>query len=58
MLVPLQAGHVSAERHDIAVALARLPDSMKGFGHVKARNVDAARRKWADLEARWNQPGT
>ena len=56
MLAQLQAGHVSAERFAIALELARLPDSMKGFGHVKARNVDAARRKWADLEARWNQP--
>jgi indolepyruvate ferredoxin oxidoreductase len=49
----LQAGHVSAERYALALELARLPESMKGFGHVKARNVDAARRKWADLEAKW-----
>jgi len=56
VLAQLQAGHVSAERYALALELARLPESMKGFGHVKARNVDAARRKWADLEARWNQP--
>ena len=58
VLAQLQAGHVSAERFAIALELARLPESIKGFGHVKARNVDAARRKWADLQARWNQPGT
>jgi indolepyruvate ferredoxin oxidoreductase len=53
VLAQLQAGHVSAERYAFALELARLPESMKGFGHVKARNVDAARRKWADLEAKW-----
>jgi indolepyruvate ferredoxin oxidoreductase len=53
VLAQLQAGHVSAERYALALELARLPESMKGFGHVKARNVDAARRKWADLEAKW-----
>jgi len=53
VLAQLPSGHVSAERYAIAVELARLPERMKGFGHVKARNVDAARRTWADLEARW-----
>ena len=53
LLAPLQAGHVSAERYAIALALARLPQDIKGFGHVKARNVDAVRHKWADLLGQW-----
>ena len=53
VLAQLPSGHVSAERYAIAVELARLPERMKGFGHVKARNVDAARRTWADLESKW-----
>ncbi|MFY8055125.1 MAG: DUF6537 domain-containing protein [Limnohabitans sp.] len=44
---------MSAERYALALELARLPDTIRGFGHVKARNVEAARRKWADLEAKW-----
>jgi indolepyruvate ferredoxin oxidoreductase len=30
-----------------------LPDAIKGFGHVKARNVAATRSKWSDLMKKW-----
>ena len=30
--------------------LARLPEQIKGFGHVKERHLVAARQKWARLE--------
>jgi indolepyruvate ferredoxin oxidoreductase len=33
----------------VALDIARLPDSIKGFGHVKARNAAAARLKWDGL---------
>ena len=37
--------------HEAAVALASVPEGIKGFGHVKERNVEAARRRAARLEA-------
>ena len=32
--------------HAQAVALARTPEGIKGYGHVKARGVEEVRRKW------------
>ena len=37
--------------HEAAVALASVPEGIKGFGHVKERSVEAARRRAAQLEA-------
>ncbi len=33
-----------------AIEIARIPEQIKGFGHVKERNVVAARVKWNKLE--------
>jgi indolepyruvate ferredoxin oxidoreductase len=40
----------------VAVELARLPQTIKGFGHVKERNVQAARDLQADLIAKFDDP--
>ena len=45
---------LDAERHALAVDLARVPEQIKGFGHVKARHLAAARQRRAELLARWN----
>jgi indolepyruvate ferredoxin oxidoreductase len=37
----------------LAIELASLPDSMRGYGHVKDNNVRAAKTKWDALLARW-----
>jgi indolepyruvate ferredoxin oxidoreductase len=42
---------LSAANHAQAVDLARIPEQIKGFGHVKERNVKLAREKWKALEA-------
>jgi len=34
--------------------MARIPEQIKGFGHVKARHLAAAREKWDGLKARWD----
>ncbi len=47
-------GQLSAENHALALELARLPEQIKGFGHVKERNVKAARMQWSALMARFN----
>ena len=42
---------LSKERLDTAVEIARLPLEIRGFGHVKAANLEKVQAKWAALEA-------
>jgi indolepyruvate ferredoxin oxidoreductase len=44
---------LNADNHALAVDLARVPDAIKGFGHVKARNAQAAQARWATLLSQW-----
>jgi len=41
------------DNHAIAVALAALPESIKGYGHVKERNRLAAKASEETLLAQW-----
>jgi len=47
---------LTPETRDIAIALAKLPLSIKGFGHVKMRNAEAAAKKRETLLAALRQP--
>ncbi|HEY0887925.1 MAG TPA: indolepyruvate ferredoxin oxidoreductase family protein [Ramlibacter sp.] len=47
---------LNAGNHALAVDIARVPDQIKGFGHVKARNLAAARVQWQQLLQQWRQP--
>ncbi|KAF1050115.1 indolepyruvate ferredoxin oxidoreductase family protein [Xylophilus sp.] len=49
---------LAADNHALAVEIASLPDQIKGYGHVKARNLAAARTRWAALKQRWRHPAT
>jgi len=40
-------------RLPLAVQIASVPDEIRGFGHVKERNLKAARETWARLLAQW-----
>jgi indolepyruvate ferredoxin oxidoreductase len=44
---------LTADNHALALEIANLPDAIKGFGHVKARNVVAVRSKWDGLMEKW-----
>jgi indolepyruvate ferredoxin oxidoreductase len=46
---------LDAERLPLAVDIARIPEDIRGYGHVKHRHLTAARQKWAALMARWRQ---
>jgi len=46
-------GQLNADNHAWALELARLPEQIKGFGHVKERNVKAARMQWSALMAKF-----
>ena len=47
---------LSRNNRDAAAAFARLPEQIRGFGHVKARHLAAARLQWALLRDKVYQP--
>ena len=47
---------LSATNHATAVEIARIPDQIKGFGHVKERHLKAARQAWSSLMAAYRDP--
>ena len=42
--------------HGLALEIARIPEQIKGFGHVKERNLAAARLQWGELMRQWQLP--
>lgn len=46
---------LSPERLPLALEIARLPEDIRGYGHVKARHLAAVKPKWADLMAKWRE---
>jgi indolepyruvate ferredoxin oxidoreductase len=44
---------LDAGNHALAVEIARIPEDIRGYGHVKERHLAAARTKWASLMQRW-----
>jgi len=48
-LIEQQLAQLNADTHARALAIARVPEDIKGFGHVKARNLEAARLRWQAL---------
>ena len=45
-------GGLTPERLALAVEIARIPEDIRGYGHVKERHLAKAREKWAQLMAR------
>jgi indolepyruvate ferredoxin oxidoreductase len=39
--------------HGLAVEIARVPEMIRGYGHVKLRHLETARPKWDALMADW-----
>jgi indolepyruvate ferredoxin oxidoreductase len=48
LLKTLDAGTLA-----LAIDIARIPEDIRGYGHVKARHLAAARVKWQALMAQW-----
>ncbi len=44
---------LAPERLALAVEIARIPEDIRGYGHVKERHLAAARKKWFALMDRW-----
>ncbi len=44
---------LTPERLALAAEIARIPEDIRGYGHVKERHLKAARAKWDGLMAQW-----
>ena len=51
--IEVLVAQLTPANHALAVEIARIPEQIKGFGHVKARHLAAAREKWTALKAQW-----
>jgi indolepyruvate ferredoxin oxidoreductase len=49
--------NLNADNHAAAVELARIPEQIKGYGHVKERNLALARAQWAELRQAFRYVG-
>jgi indolepyruvate ferredoxin oxidoreductase len=47
---------LNADNHATALEIARIPEMIKGYGHVKARHLVSARPQWAELMQAFRQP--
>jgi indolepyruvate ferredoxin oxidoreductase len=47
---------LTPDNHGLAVQIASIPEDIRGFGHVKARHLAAARQKEAKLLEAWHAP--
>ena len=46
---------LNVANHGAAVEIARIPEQIKGFGHVKARNLKTAREVWSRAMVAWRE---
>ena len=44
---------LTADKLPLAAQIARIPEEIRGYGHVKERHLKAARTKWDTLMAEW-----
>jgi indolepyruvate ferredoxin oxidoreductase len=47
---------LNADNHALALEIAALPEQIRGYGHVKSRNLAVVRTRWATLMAQWRRP--
>jgi indolepyruvate ferredoxin oxidoreductase len=48
--------NLNPQNYAVAVGLVSIPQKIRGFGHVKARHLEAAKKEEADLLARFRKP--
>jgi indolepyruvate ferredoxin oxidoreductase len=49
-------GTLGQDNHALAVQIAALPETMRGFGHIKEKNVKATKEREASLLAAYRSP--
>ncbi|WP_394754970.1 indolepyruvate ferredoxin oxidoreductase family protein [Rhodoferax sp.] len=50
---PPLAGDGDPARYQLALEIARLPEQIRGFGHIKARHLSVARQNWQNQMIRF-----
>ena len=45
---------LTADKHALAVAIARVPENIRGYGHVKLANLASAKGRWRELFDRYH----
>lgn len=55
-LITSLVGKLNSENHRFAVALARIPNEIRGFGPVKAKAIEKAEKMKADLLNQFEKP--
>ena len=50
------AAALTPDNHPFAIEVARVPEQIRGFGHVKQRNLAKARERWAALLETFRNP--
>ena len=55
-LVDEMVERLAAANHAEALELARIPEQIRGYGHVKQRHLATARARQAEAMARWRAP--
>lgn len=56
--IDLVLATLDQNNHAMAVQIAGVPETMRGFGHVKEKNVKAAKEREASLLAAYRSPAT
>jgi indolepyruvate ferredoxin oxidoreductase len=51
-----QPQELQRARYQVALEVARIPEQIRGFGHVKARHLQAARQNWEGQLAQFRSP--
>ncbi len=54
--LPALLAGLTPENHRLAVALASVPEHIRGFGHVKDTHLEKAKAREADLLAQFRDP--
>ena len=52
------AAALEPDNHALAMEIACLPEQIRGFGHIKTRNVEKAKAREADLLGMWRNKDT
>jgi indolepyruvate ferredoxin oxidoreductase len=55
-LVETLCSGLSGDNHHLAVQIASIPEKIRGYGHVKARHLNEAKKEEAALLALWHDP--
>jgi indolepyruvate ferredoxin oxidoreductase len=40
---------LTADKHALALAIAKVPENIRGYGHVKLANLASAKGRWREL---------